>query len=169
MVRRLVLGLGIGVLLFVPVFKTLTSLPPFMGMLLGLGVLWSVTELLHKRKNDEGKGTLSVAAALQRVDAQSVLFFLGILLAISALQSAGLLAALARQMDEAIGNVDVVVIAQRPKLLPHVDTMRANLARVLGCDVARVSVKGKTNEGVDAIGAGEAIAVHCVALLAGRR
>ncbi|HWO24082.1 MAG TPA: SLC13 family permease [Kofleriaceae bacterium] len=109
--RRLVLSLGIGVLLFVPVFKTLTQLPPFMGMLLGLGVLWTVTELLHKRKNDEGKGTLSVAAALQRVDAQSVLFFLGILLAISALQSDGLLTALARQMDAAIGNVDVITMS----------------------------------------------------------
>jgi Na+/H+ antiporter NhaD/arsenite permease-like protein len=109
--RRLVLALGLGVLLAVPAFKMLTGLPPFMGMLLGLGVLWSVTELMHKRKNDEGKGTLSVAAALQRVDAQSVLFFLGILLAISALQSDGLLAALARAMDEAIGNVDVITVS----------------------------------------------------------
>jgi Na+/H+ antiporter NhaD/arsenite permease-like protein len=108
--RRLVLFAGIGVLVFVPVFKTLTKLPPFMGMLLGLGVLWTLTEILHKRKNDEGKGTLSVAAALQRVDAQSVLFFLGILLAISALQSGGQLAALATTMDEAIGNVDVITI-----------------------------------------------------------
>ncbi len=109
--RRLVLFLGIGVLVFVPVFKTLTHLPPFMGMLLGLGVLWSATEILHKGKNDEGKGTLSVAAALQRVDAQSVLFFLGILLAISALQSDGQLAALAARLDETIGNVDVITVA----------------------------------------------------------
>jgi len=79
-------------------------------MLLGLGVLWTLTEILHKRKNDEEKGSLSVAAALQRVDSQSVLFFLGILLAISALQSDGLLAALAAAMDEAIGNVDVITI-----------------------------------------------------------
>lgn len=109
--RRLVLVAGVGVLVFVPVFKTLTHLPPFMGMLLGLGVLWSLTELLHKGKNDEVKGTLSAAAALQRVDAQSVLFFLGILLAISALQSDGRLAALAAAMNEAIGNVDVITIS----------------------------------------------------------
>jgi len=66
-----------------------------------------------------------------------------------------------------IANIDVVVIAQRPKLAPHVDDMRSNLARALGCDPSQVSVKGKTNEGVDSIGAGESIAVHAVALLKG--
>ena len=91
------LRVGIGVLLFVPVFKTVTHLPPFMGMLLGLGVLWTLTEMIHKTKTDESKGALSVAGALQRVDAQSILFFLGILLAITALQSDGILAALARR------------------------------------------------------------------------
>ena len=67
----------------------------------------------------------------------------------------------------AIGNVDVTVIAERPKLAPHADAMRANLARVLGVDVSRVSVKGKTNERVDAVGAGDAIAVHAVVLVHG--
>lgn len=67
----------------------------------------------------------------------------------------------------AIGNVDVTVIAERPKLAPHADAMRASLARVLRVDVSRVSVKGKTNEKVDAVGAGEAIAVHAVALVHG--
>jgi len=109
--RRLVLGAGVCVLLFVPVFKTLTHLPPMMGVLLGLGALWALTELLHKRKNDEARGALSAAAALQRVDAQSVLFFLGILLAISALESAGHLTGLAAVMDAAIGNVDVITIS----------------------------------------------------------
>jgi 2-C-methyl-D-erythritol 4-phosphate cytidylyltransferase / 2-C-methyl-D-erythritol 2,4-cyclodiphosphate synthase len=64
-----------------------------------------------------------------------------------------------------IGNVDVVVIAQRPKLVPHVPAMTANLAGALGIDPAQVSVKGKTNEGVDSMGAGDAIAVHAVALV----
>jgi len=64
-----------------------------------------------------------------------------------------------------VTNVDVTVIAQRPKLLPFVEAMRANLATALGCDVGQVSVKGKTNEGVDATGAGEAMAAHAVALL----
>ncbi|MGE0594297.1 MAG: 2-C-methyl-D-erythritol 4-phosphate cytidylyltransferase [Vicinamibacterales bacterium] len=70
-----------------------------------------------------------------------------------------------RRQGWQVVNVDVVVIAQRPKLSPHVDGMRARLAGVLGVEAACVSVKGKTNEGVDAVGAGEAIAVHAVALL----
>ena len=65
----------------------------------------------------------------------------------------------------AVANVDVVVIAQKPKLVPYVDAIRANLASALDCDVSRVSVKGKTNEGVDSMGAGQSIAVHAVALL----
>jgi 2-C-methyl-D-erythritol 2,4-cyclodiphosphate synthase len=82
------------------------------------------------------------------------------------------LALLARAVDiiaaagYGVVNVDVVVIAERPKLAPHVDAMRANLARVLGITAAQVGVKGKTNEGVGSIGAGESIAVHAVALLA---
>jgi 2-C-methyl-D-erythritol 4-phosphate cytidylyltransferase / 2-C-methyl-D-erythritol 2,4-cyclodiphosphate synthase len=64
-------------------------------------------------------------------------------------------------------NVDAVVIAERPKLLPHVGAMRANLARAIGVDISAVSIKGKTNEQVDALGRNEAIAVHAVALLAG--
>jgi 2-C-methyl-D-erythritol 4-phosphate cytidylyltransferase/2-C-methyl-D-erythritol 2,4-cyclodiphosphate synthase len=65
----------------------------------------------------------------------------------------------------AVVNVDVVVVAERPKLAPHVDAMRANLARVMGVAVTQVALKGKTNEGVGSIGAGESIAVHAVALL----
>jgi Na+/H+ antiporter NhaD/arsenite permease-like protein len=108
--RATVFFAGLGALLFVPVFKTLTHLPPFMGVLLGLGVLWTITELIHKRKNDEVKGSLTVAAALQRVDAPSVLFFLGILLAISALQSGGLLTGLASLLDKTIGNIDLITV-----------------------------------------------------------
>ena len=59
-----------------------------------------------------------------------------------------------------VQNVDVIVIAERPKLAPYVDAMRANLADALGVDVGQVSVKGKTNEGVGELGRGEAIAVH---------
>jgi Na+/H+ antiporter NhaD/arsenite permease-like protein len=109
--RTLVFAAGTGALVFVPVFKTLTHLPPFLGILLALGVLWALTEIIHKRKNDESKGQLSVAGALQRVDSQSILFFLGILLAIAALQSGGHLQALASAMDRHIGNVDVITMA----------------------------------------------------------
>ena len=66
-----------------------------------------------------------------------------------------------------IGNVDVTVVAQRPKIAPHVDAIRATLARVLGVGIDDVGVKGKTNEQVDAVGAGEAIAVHAVAMVWG--
>jgi 2-C-methyl-D-erythritol 4-phosphate cytidylyltransferase / 2-C-methyl-D-erythritol 2,4-cyclodiphosphate synthase len=75
-------------------------------------------------------------------------------------------AAVVRAAGYAVANVDVVVIAQQPKLSSHVDAMRASLARALGIEPQQVSVKGKTNEGVDATGAGEAIAVHAVALIA---
>ena len=74
-------------------------------------------------------------------------------------------AALVRTAGYAISNVDVVVIAQKPKLTPHTDAIRGHLAGALGCDPSQVSVKGKTNEGVDSMGAGESIAVHAVALV----
>jgi 2-C-methyl-D-erythritol 4-phosphate cytidylyltransferase/2-C-methyl-D-erythritol 2,4-cyclodiphosphate synthase len=67
-----------------------------------------------------------------------------------------------------VSNADVVVIAQRPKLAPHADAIRACVAEAIGCDPSRISVKGKTNEGVDSIGAGESIAAHAVALLTRR-
>ena len=74
--------------------------------------------------------------------------------------------AIAHDAGYAIVNVDVIVIAEKPKLAPHVDSIRGNLAAALGCDASQVSVKGKTNEGVDSMGAGESIAAHAVALLA---
>jgi 2-C-methyl-D-erythritol 4-phosphate cytidylyltransferase/2-C-methyl-D-erythritol 2,4-cyclodiphosphate synthase len=75
-------------------------------------------------------------------------------------------AALVRAAGYVVVNVDLVVIAQQPKLAPHAERIRANLANALGCDASQIGVKGKTNEGVDSMGAGESIAVHAVALLA---
>ena len=74
-------------------------------------------------------------------------------------------AAVIAQAGFEVSNVDVVVIAQAPKLSPHAEAVRRNLAAALGCDPSQISVKGKTNEGVDSIGAGESIAAHAVALL----
>lgn len=108
--RNLVFITGTLVLLFVPVFKTLTGLPPFMGILLGLAVLWTVTELIHKKKNDEEKHALSVAGALRRVDTQSILFFLGILLAIGALEYKGLLHTFAEELDRSIHNINLITM-----------------------------------------------------------
>lgn len=108
--RRTVFATGLGALLFVPVFKTVTHLPPFMGMLLGLGVLWMVTEVIHTRKDDQIKGRYSVVSALQRIDSPSILFFLGILVAVSALQSAGILGQVANWLDHSVGNITLIGI-----------------------------------------------------------
>ena len=102
--RKLVLGMGILVLVSVPVFKLLTHLPPYMGILLGLGFLWAVTEVIHRHKEEEKKNRFSVLTALRKVDTSTVLFFLGILLCIGALQSAGQLALMATYLDENVGN-----------------------------------------------------------------
>ncbi|NJO24513.1 MAG: sodium:proton antiporter [Bacteroidia bacterium] len=109
--RKLILGLGIGALIFVPVFKTITHLPPFTGILFGLGILWVVTEVIHKNKNEADKDVYSVVHALRKADTPSVLFFLGILVAISALESTHLLANLAIYMDNTIGNINIIVIS----------------------------------------------------------
>ena len=106
--QYLILVLGIGALLFVPIFKTITHLPPFMGILLGLGVLWLVTELLHKDKNEEAKDPLSVIGVLRQVDVTSVLFFFGILIAISSLQATGILKTLAAFLDQAFGDIYLI-------------------------------------------------------------
>jgi Na+/H+ antiporter NhaD/arsenite permease-like protein len=92
---RIILFSGIGFLIFVPVFKTVTHLPPFMGMLLALGFMWVITTIIHKRKESEIAERYTVSTALQKIDSPSILFFLGILLAVSALQSFGLLKDLA--------------------------------------------------------------------------
>jgi len=107
----LFLILGVSGLLFVPVFKTLTHLPPYMGMLLSLGVLWVVGELIHKDKPREIKNKLKVVAVLRRVDVPTVLFFLGILSAVAALQSAGHLFLLADYLDEKLGNIFLIDLA----------------------------------------------------------
>lgn len=105
---KLLFFLGIGALLFVPVFKTLTHLPPYLGMLFGLGILWVTTEILHRRKTDTEKHSFSVSSILQKVDTPSILFFLGILIAVAGLQSAGHLRMLANSLDEHIGNFYIV-------------------------------------------------------------
>lgn len=100
--NNLVLVLGILLLLFVPVFKILTHLPPFMGVLLALGILWVVVAVIHFNKEPEEKHKYTVAHALERIDASSILFFLGILLAVSAFQSNGLLKHLAAFLDHTL-------------------------------------------------------------------
>lgn len=109
--RNIIFVSGIGMLLFVPVFKTLTHLPPFMGMLFALAVLWIITEVLHKHKEEEEKHNFSVVNALQKIDTPSILFFLGILLSVSALQITGQLSSLAHFLDEKIANTNLIVLS----------------------------------------------------------
>lgn len=103
--RNLIFFLGVAGLLFVPIFKTVTHLPPFMGMMFSLGVLWVTTEVIHSSKNKEDKHPLSVIGVLQKIDVASVLFFLGILLAVSALQEIGHLNVVAEYLDEKLKNI----------------------------------------------------------------
>jgi Na+/H+ antiporter NhaD/arsenite permease-like protein len=105
----LMLILGVGCLLFVPVFKTVTHHPPYLGILLGLGLLWLVSELLHADKDEEERKPYTAVHALSKVDTSSVLFFLGILLAISALQTANILSAAAAWLDQSVGDLRVIV------------------------------------------------------------
>jgi Na+/H+ antiporter NhaD/arsenite permease-like protein len=107
--RNFIFFLGISIFLFIPVFKTLTHLPPFMAMLLGLGVMWIITELIHKKATHD-TNTLTVVTALQKIDTPSILFFLGILISISALQSVGLLTQAAQWLTASIGNQSVIVM-----------------------------------------------------------
>ncbi|HPJ53944.1 MAG TPA: sodium:proton antiporter NhaD [Flavobacteriales bacterium] len=106
--QRLVLGLGLAALLGVPVFKTYTHLPPYMGILLGLGILWVVTERLHRHADDAVQDHLSVNAVLRRIDVPSVLFFLGILTAVAGLQVAGHLTDMAQVLDRSLGDMYLV-------------------------------------------------------------
>ncbi len=107
----IMLVVGLGALLFVPVLKVITHLPPYMGILFGLGFIWVVSELLNSSKDEEIGHRKSVGHALSRIDTSSILFFLGILIAIGSLQSTGILQALAKLMDSAIGNQNVILIA----------------------------------------------------------
>jgi len=106
--RNIVFIVGVCGLLFVPVFKTVTHLPPFMGMMLSLGVIWLLTERLHHSKNHEQRNGLSVIGVLQKIDTSSVLFFLGILLAVAALQEAGHLIFAAESLRLALNDVYLI-------------------------------------------------------------
>jgi Na+/H+ antiporter NhaD/arsenite permease-like protein len=107
---KIVFVIGLLVLLLVPIFKTLTHLPPFMGILMGLGILWVVTEILHGDKDEADRATYTVAYALRRIDTPSILFFLGILLAVAALESTGQLVVAANWMDSTLKDQNLIAI-----------------------------------------------------------
>jgi Na+/H+ antiporter NhaD/arsenite permease-like protein len=109
--QNIIFFTGIGALIFVPIFKTFTHLPPYLGMLFGVGVVWVLTELMHKGKPSDIRGPLSVSGALHRIDTATILFFLGILISIASLEATGILPSLAQWMDKTIHNQSIVAIA----------------------------------------------------------
>jgi Na+/H+ antiporter NhaD/arsenite permease-like protein len=108
--RNVMFFMGLGTLVAVPVFKTWTGLPPFMGILLGLGLLWLVGDLLHRQKEDEDKQHLTLTRALSRIDMSSVTFFIGILLAVATLEHTHILKSIAGWLDQTVGRQDVIVM-----------------------------------------------------------
>ena len=109
--RNVMFLLGITILIMVPAFKAVTHLPPFMGILFGLGALWLVGEVIHRNKDLDVRKRLTVAHALTRIDLSSIVFFLGILLAVATLEHTKVLAVLAAWLDQSIGRTDVIVLA----------------------------------------------------------
>ncbi len=103
-----ILILGVMCLIFVPIFKSITHLPPFLGILLGVGILWIYTEMLYKRDFVSENLKLRVSKIAHRIDSATLLFFLGILLAVDALRCAGILTDFAIWLDQAVGNVYAV-------------------------------------------------------------
>jgi Na+/H+ antiporter NhaD/arsenite permease-like protein len=108
--KNVMFCLGIGILVAVPAFKTLTNLPPFLGILFGLGILWAVGDLIHRHKEDYDKQHLTLAHALSKIDMSSIVFFVGILLAVATLEHTHILKSLAGWLDENVGRLDIIVI-----------------------------------------------------------
>lgn len=108
--RNVVFILGLGVLIAVPLFKSITHLPPFMGIMFGLGILWLVADLMHKNKIDENKHKLTLVHALTRIDMASIVFFIGILLAVATLEHSHILSSLAKWLNETVGRQDIIVL-----------------------------------------------------------
>jgi len=107
--KNLMFFMGLGILVSVPVFKTVTHLPPFMGILFGLGLLWLVGDLVHKKKQDEDKEHFTLVHALTQIDMGSIVFFIGILLAVASLEHSHILTSVAQWLDQSVGRQDIIV------------------------------------------------------------
>ena len=127
--RDIIFWLGVGGLCFVPVFKTITHLPPFMGILLVLGALWTVTEIFHYNTAEDDTMAKRVSDLLSRIDLSTIMFFLGILMAVAVLQEVGVLCALGQGLDEAFNGNYYLVTGIIGVLSSIVD----NVPLVAGC------------------------------------
>jgi len=108
--RNLMFFLGLSILVAVPVFKTVTDLPPFMGILFGLGILWVVGDLVHRNMDEGTRQPLTLVHAMSRIDMASLVFFIGILLSVATLEHTYILTALAQWLDKTIGHQSVIVM-----------------------------------------------------------
>ena len=130
--RKTIFFLGVGGLIFVPIFKSITHLPPFVGILLVLGILWTVTEVFYARlQEEEEKGAMQkrVTDMLSRIDMSTILFFLGILMAVACLETIGVLTALGKGLDVAFAGNHYLVTGIIGVLSSIVD----NVPLVAGC------------------------------------
>lgn len=107
--QNFMFAMGLGILVCVPIFKTITHLPPFMGILFGLGIIWLAGELIHSKKEDEDKEHLTLVRALKHIDMSSIVFFIGILLAVATLEHTHVLTSLAKWLDQTVGRQDIIV------------------------------------------------------------
>ena len=108
--RNLIFTAGLLALVSVPAFKLVTHLPPFLGVLLGLGVLWAIADRVHMEKPYDQRKRVTIAHVISRIDMSAITFFIGILLAVATLQHSGVLAGLATLLDNAIGRLDLIVM-----------------------------------------------------------
>lgn len=108
--RNLMFFAGLGILVAVPAFKAETHLPPFMGILFGLGILWLIGDMVHRHKQEESRRHFTLVHALSRIDMASIVFFIGILLSVSTLEHAGILTSLAHWLDQTVARQDLIVL-----------------------------------------------------------
>lgn len=108
--RNLMFFLGLGILVAVPAFKTITHLPPFMGILFGLGILWVVGDLVHRKMDENARQPLTLVHAMSRIDMGSLVFFIGILLSVATLEHTHVLTELAKWLDQTVGRQEVIVM-----------------------------------------------------------
>ena len=127
--RNIIFWLGVGGLIFVPVFKTLTHLPPFMGILLVLGVLWTTTEIFHYNTSEDDTMAKRVSDIMTKIDLSTIMFFLGILMAVAVLQEVGVLTMLGKTLDETFQGNHYLVTGIIGVLSSIVD----NVPLVAGC------------------------------------